>query len=65
MIRSFLGGPIHKTENGKTTIIGLASSSNYNLLKNHYVIVCNGKYHHTRVGYYIDWIEENVGSDHC
>ena len=56
---------MHKTENGKTTIIGLASSSNYNLLKNHYVIVCNGKYHHTRVGYYIDWIEKHVGSDHC
>ena len=39
------GGPMHKTENGKTTIIGVTSGSDYNLFKDHYVIFCNGKYY--------------------
>ena len=56
------GGPMHKTENGKTTIIGLTSGSDYNLFKDNYVIFCNGKAYYTRVGYYIDWIESHVGS---
>lgn len=57
---------MHKTENGKTTVIGVTSGSDYNLFKDHYVIFCNGKAYYTRIGYYQDWIEQHVGVDnHC
>ena len=56
---------MHKTENGKTTIIGVTSGSDYNLYKDHYVIYCNGKSYYTRIGYYMDWIESYVKKDHC
>ena len=57
---------MHKTENGKTKIIGVTSASNHNLLdENDNVVACNGKLFYTRVGYYADWIEGIVGRDHC
>ena len=56
---------MHKTENGKTTIIGVTSGSDYNMYKDHYTIYCNGKSYYTRIGYYMDWIESYVKKDHC
>ena len=56
---------MHKTENGKTTVIGVTSGSDYILYKDNLMIHCNGKANYTRVGYYADWIESHVGKNHC
>lgn len=57
---------MHKTVNGKTTIVGVGSISNQTLVddRNH-IVLCNGQAWYTRVGYYMDWIESYVGNDHC
>ena len=61
------GGPMHKTKNGRTTIVGLTSGSNNNIFKDHLIFYCTGPTIYTRVGYYLKWIEEVVGGteEHC
>ena len=58
---------MHKTENGRTTIVGLTSGSNYQIIREGHLILCNGPAFYTRVGYYLKWIEETIGGqeDHC
>ena len=57
---------MHKTENGRTTIIGLTSATDHNLFDdNGNIVVCNGRALYTRVGYFLDWIEQLVGTNHC
>ena len=61
------GGPMHKTKNGRTTIIGLTSGSDDEVIKDNKIFLCNGLAYFTRVGYYLKWIEETIGGqeDHC
>ena len=58
---------MHKTKNGRTTIIGLTSGSDDELIKDGIEYYCNGPIYYTRVGYYLKWIEEVVGGpeNHC
>ena len=57
---------MHKTVNGKTTIVGVGSIFNQTLIdENQNVVLCNGQAWYTRVGYYTDWIESYVGNNHC
>lgn len=60
------GSPLHKTENGKTKIIGLASDTNDTIIdENNHVVLCNGKFWYTRIGVFVDWIESWIGDEHC
>ena len=58
---------MHKTENGRTTIVGLTSGSEEEVIKDDYMVLCNGPVFYTRVGHYLNWIEETIGGskDHC
>ena len=56
---------MHYTQNGKTTIIGVTSGSDYIIEKDFTLTHCNGKAFYTRVGYYLDWIKQYVGDNHC
>lgn len=56
---------MHLLSNGKATIIGITSGSDYAVFKDDYIIQCNGKSFFTRVGYYIKWIESVIGDKHC
>lgn len=55
-----------KSINGQTTIIGLASGTDYDLYEGNNVIHCNGKSFFTRIGYHLNWIESYIGkNNHC
>lgn len=58
---------MHKTENGRTTIIGLTSGSDHRLVKGDYIVLCNGPAYYTRVENYLKWIEDTIGGleYHC
>lgn len=61
-----LGGPMHKTVNGKTTILAVASISNQTIInEDQHIVVCNGQAWYTRIGHFIDWIQNYVEDDHC
>ena len=61
------GGPMHKTKNGRTTIIGLTSGTEASVFKDPLYVLCIGPTYFTRVGYYLKWIEETIGGqeEHC
>ena len=57
---------MHKTKNGRTTIIGLTSGSDVKVIKDNKIFSCNGLSYFTRVGYYLKWIEDTIrGEEHC
>ena len=61
-----LGGPLHSTVNGRTTIVGIGSFSNQTIIDDaDYLLHCNGQAWYSHVGYHMDWIESFVGKDHC
>ena len=55
---------MHAVENGKYKVIGLTSSSDYNVRdKDGYVYACNGKAYFTKISNYADWIKTSVDDE--
>ena len=58
---------MHKTINGRTTIVGLASSVELPEYRGDLITLCNGGAFYTRVGNTLSWIEKTIGGEenHC
>ena len=58
---------MHKTVNGRTTIVGVMAASDESVVKGDNQVFCNGPAYFTRIGNYSNWIEETIGgsNEHC
>ena len=58
---------MHKTINGRTTIVGLTSGSDDEEMEDGHLVACIGPSYYTRVGHFLKWIEDTIGGpdEHC